>query len=434
MNEDNELLSYQLNRKGAVRHNKVYEVKEHKFIARFIKQPTHCSHCKELIWGFGKQGFQCQTCSFTVHKRCHEFVPFVCPGVDTSMNTNALNNKHKFILHFFTTPTFCDHCGSLIYVFFKQGIKCQSCDLNFHKKCSKLAPSLCGIDHTERRGRIRLTIKIHEKKISIQVLEARNLLPMDPNGLSDPYVKVKLIPFDEKINIQFKTKTIKSTLNPIWNESFDSIFCDADMGKRLFIEVWDWDRTSSDDFMGSLSFGINEILKQPVDGWFKLLVKEEGEFYNTPVLNLDELSHNIQAEDTPHDRQSKKAFLNPLTESAKESDFNFLKVIGKGSFGKVMLAQRKNTQEIYAIKILKKDVVIQGGDIDCVMNEKKVLTFTHKSPFLVQMHSCFQTIDRLYFVMEYVNGGELFSRVKQEKKLKVCDLYIEIEICFIASF
>ncbi|KAG2457593.1 KPCA kinase, partial [Polypterus senegalus] len=291
-----------------------------------------------------------------------------------------LRSKHKFKIHTYSSPTFCDHCGSLLYGLVHQGMRCSSCEMNVHKRCVASVPSLCGLDHTEKRGRLHLTASVENgEELHVTVGEALNLIPMDPNGLSDPYVKLKLIPDPKNLSKQ-KTRTMRSTLNPVWNESFIFTLKTSDWDKRLSIEVWDWDRTTRNDFMGAMSFGVSEIAKRAMCGWFKLLNQEEGEYYSVPVSDVEE----------------------------GELRMNF----------EVMLAERRGTDHLFAVKILKKDVIVQDDDIECTMVEKRILGLANRPHFLTSLHSTFQTEDRLYFVMEYVNGGDLMYHIQQVGKFK----------------
>ncbi|XP_055325225.1 protein kinase C-like [Sitodiplosis mosellana] len=81
-----------------------------------------------------------------------------------------------------------------------------------------------------------------------------------------------------------------------------------------------------------------------------------------------------------------------------------------------MLAEKRGTEEVYAVKVLKKDYIVQNIGIDYIMTEKHILTLAAEHPFLTALHSCFQTTDRLFFVMEYVSGGNLRFQIQRARK------------------
>ncbi|XP_023611226.1 serine/threonine-protein kinase Sgk3 isoform X17 [Myotis lucifugus] len=104
-----------------------------------------------------------------------------------------------------------------------------------------------------------------------------------------------------------------------------------------------------------------------------------------------------------------------ILSSAKPTDFDFLKVIGKGSFGKVLLAKRKLDGKFYAVKVLQKKIVLNRREQKHIMAERNVLLKNVKHPFLVGLHYSFQTTEKLYFVLDFVNGGELFFHLQRER-------------------
>ncbi|KAM9723845.1 serine/threonine-protein kinase Sgk2b [Menidia menidia] len=111
----------------------------------------------------------------------------------------------------------------------------------------------------------------------------------------------------------------------------------------------------------------------------------------------------------------------------KPSDFDYLKVIGRGSFGKVLLARHQKQGGYYAVKVLQKQTIIKRREQRHVMVERSVLLKGLQHPFLVGLHFSFQTPNTLYFVLDYVNGGELFYHLQREGS------FPEPRACFYAA-
>ncbi|KAK7789644.1 hypothetical protein R5R35_007710 [Gryllus longicercus] len=296
-------------RRGAMRR-RVHQVHGHKFMATFLRQPTFCSHCREFIWGLGKQGYQCQVCTVVVHKRCHQSVVTKCPGMkDNSYEQNlgtqgqrfSVNIPHRFELHTYRRFTFCDHCGSLLYGLIRQGLQCEVCSMNIHKRCQKNVANNCGID-TKQMAETLATLGITTDKLA----------PRSKGNISGPT--------GDK-----NSMSCSSTQSTLEDKSAEASAgagsqADEDAGKGI-----------------------------------------AGE---------------------PCGRGEKHMGL---------EDFHFIKVLGKGSFGK-------------------------DDDVDCTMTEKRILALAAKHPFLTALHSCFQTKDRLFFVMEYVDGGDLMFQIQKARK------------------
>ncbi|XP_053658182.1 LOW QUALITY PROTEIN: protein kinase C-like [Anopheles marshallii] len=373
-----------LNRRRGAMRRRVHQVNGHKFMATFLRQPTFCSHCREFIWGLGKQGYQCQVCTCVVHKRCHSSVVTKCPKKKDEQTkptpTEAaqrfnVNMPHRFSVHSFKRLTFCDHCGSLLYGIIRQGLKCEVCSMNIHRRCEGNVANNCGINTKQ------LAELLNEMGITMD----------------------KTPPRRSKVG-RIATRCYMGSDNNLTTHAFRTQYSNQTTSDNLSMSERS-DDNSSLDTLSTKSGAESEVAA----GAHAMHGGRGGAGHTSksggPAMGM---LVNLGTDDDGNAR--------PMPGKVCLNDFNFIKVLGKGSFGKVMLAEKKGTDEVYAIKVLKKDVILQDDDVDCTMTEKRILALAAKHPFLTALHSCFQTPDRLFFVMEYVNGGDLMFQIQRARK------------------
>ncbi|XP_073004603.1 probable serine/threonine protein kinase IRE isoform X1 [Typha latifolia] len=92
-------------------------------------------------------------------------------------------------------------------------------------------------------------------------------------------------------------------------------------------------------------------------------------------------------------------------------DFEILKPISRGAFGRVFLAKKRVTGDLFAIKVLKKADMIRKNAVESILAERNIL-ISARNPFVVRFFYSFTCRDNLYLVMEYLNGGDLYSLLR----------------------
>nr|CAH8849522.1 unnamed protein product [Trichobilharzia regenti] len=134
----------------------------------------------------------------------------------------------------------------------------------------------------------------------------------------------------------------------------------------------------------------------------------EDEFLERGPLKPEELSEDVKTVEICEET------VNPGQPKVRPHDFQLLKVLGKGGYGKVFLARKNDTGQTYAMKVLKKaSIVTNAKDTAHTKSERNILEMI-KHPFLVQLHYAFQSPGKLYLVLEFLAGGELFMQLEKE--------------------
>ncbi|RKO97490.1 Pkinase-domain-containing protein, partial [Caulochytrium protostelioides] len=181
---------------------------------------------------------------------------------------------------------------------------------------------------------------------------------------------------------------------PVWDHdaTFDVVRSEAE------VTVTIWDRSASTRGEGDAFVGMMKIKSPHVPGkqhnnWFRLLPRQ----YHESVRG---------------DIRIKLMYRTTTHKALKPEDFELLKVLGQGNFGKVMQVRKTDTGRLYAMKVLRKKNIVEQQQIAHTLSERNVLIQAN-CPFLVGLKFSFQTVEKLYLVLDYMNGGELFFHLQQ---------------------
>lgn len=183
--------------------------------------------------------------------------------------------------------------------------------------------------------------------------------------------------------------------NPVWKHQVT--FDVTQDSQPIYISVYD--RHSEDEgFLGMRQIKPRLVHKMMSDQWYPLSSRDDEEAIEN---HRGEIRVQISYERMPQKK------LTP-------HDFEYLKLIGRGTFGRVFQVRKKDTKRIYAMKVLSKREIALKKEVTHTMGERKILEKSLDCPFLVGLKFSFQSATELYFVTDYKSGGELFWHLQRE--------------------
>jgi len=172
----------------------------------------------------------------------------------------------------------------------------------------------------------------------------------------------------------------------------------------------DWNQYNSTTTNDALRYEYERGGFQPQQGYFEQQSKPQRDPRLYPQNYWTGAHH--------HHHQVKQTI--PYEDKPSKEMFPTLRVLGKGSFGKVVLVQKRSGMtdvgSLFALKILRKQRLLKRRQVERLKTERAVLTLANNHPFIMKLHFAFQTSDKLFFVLDYCPGGELFFHLSRFRR------------------
>ncbi|THH15363.1 hypothetical protein EW146_g5101 [Bondarzewia mesenterica] len=440
-----------LGRQGAVRKRKdeVHEMNGHKFVQKQFYQLILCAFCSEFL--LNATGYQCEDCRYTCHKKCYEKVVTKCISKSNAGEGDEEKINHR-IPHRFEPITnigtnWCCHCGYMLPLGRKNARRCTECDITCHANCAHLVPDFCGMSMETANQLLRDWRDINRARGGKTAVTGRpppRIQAMIPppsdimTGVSGEMDRLRLSGAEPPAEPAYGRQQPQQPLTPYDRRQQQplpgSFPTQPPPGARPPVTPAYAEPMGQPPLARPASGGFEHA--PPVDGYPvqgrpspQLQVPAvppkhyAGQPIPMPAQRVPVPGERLPVHPAQQMQMQQQQQQRQGTMQAKPQrrvgldDFNFLAVLGKGNFGKVMLAEEKSSSSLYAIKVLKKEFIIDNDEVESTRSEKRVFLAAarERHPFLLGLHSCFQTETRVYFVMEYVSGGDLMLHIQRKQ-------------------
>ncbi|KJE98284.1 AGC/PKN protein kinase [Capsaspora owczarzaki ATCC 30864] len=387
-------------------------------------------------------------------------------GNDTNEQPNWTHIPHMFKVFFAFKPGFCCHCGSLVVGIRRQGLKCEDCGLVCHKRCEKYVPDFCGMSME-----LALSLAEFERTLAAQAnvshlaevnqQHAREMAEMEAERSrkatqqaaaqqaatqaaqaaeaaaeahaatvaaakaaaqaaadAEQAAKRLLQEQEERAQQQRAIAAQQALL-----DQQPPLIATVHSAKMVHVDTHSSSAAAA--LVASLAPSTQESNRPRSVVTFEETKSNSFNKALSPATAAGDLPPNVtpkpatkRSSFTPVDfhQQSAQAKAASAATHLSVDDFEMLSVLGKGHFGKVMLAENRKTKDVVAIKALKKCDVLARDEVESIATEKNIfmLVSRAKHPFLVNLYGCFQTPEYLCFVMEFATGGDLMMHIHEE--------------------